>query len=278
MATSPMSARTLSCGIAECAYHGLAASPPRGNDVEAAQHDAHVAGMTDGRHIPRNAARGRRARWTVPQDWSQLPRRRARRLGHAVRAPDRAAAGPRLRRLSRGLDVRHLSKPAFPTSPSCPIVSRNSPAGRSSRCPASCPTRCSSTISPIAASSPATSSAAPTSSIIFRSRTSSTTCSAMCRCSPIRSTPTICRPMAKAACAAFSFGAHPQARAALLVHVEFGLIEEAGRLKLFGASIVSSHGEAGFALDDPAPNRIAFDLKASCAPSIGSTITGKATS
>ncbi len=42
--------------------------------------------------------------------------------------------------------------------------------------------------------------------------------------------------------------------------VEFGLIEEAGRLKLFGAGIVSSHGESRFALDDPSPNRIAFDL------------------
>jgi phenylalanine-4-hydroxylase len=42
--------------------------------------------------------------------------------------------------------------------------------------------------------------------------------------------------------------------------VEFGLVEEAGALKLFGAGIVSSHGESIFALDDPSPNRIAFDL------------------
>jgi phenylalanine-4-hydroxylase len=42
--------------------------------------------------------------------------------------------------------------------------------------------------------------------------------------------------------------------------VEFGLIEEAGGLRLFGAGIVSSHGESLFALDDPSPNRIAFDL------------------
>ena len=42
--------------------------------------------------------------------------------------------------------------------------------------------------------------------------------------------------------------------------VEFGLIEEAGALKLFGAGIVSSHGESIFALDDPSPNRIGFDL------------------
>ncbi|NNC72687.1 MAG: phenylalanine 4-monooxygenase [Sphingomonadaceae bacterium] len=43
--------------------------------------------------------------------------------------------------------------------------------------------------------------------------------------------------------------------------VEFGLIEEEGALRIFGAGIVSSHGESIFALDDPSPNRIGFDLK-----------------
>jgi phenylalanine-4-hydroxylase len=42
--------------------------------------------------------------------------------------------------------------------------------------------------------------------------------------------------------------------------VEFGLIREAGELRLFGAGIVSSFGESKFALDDPSPNRIALDL------------------
>jgi phenylalanine-4-hydroxylase len=42
--------------------------------------------------------------------------------------------------------------------------------------------------------------------------------------------------------------------------VEFGLVREAGGLKLYGAGIVSSYGESVFALDDPSPNRIAFDL------------------
>ena len=42
--------------------------------------------------------------------------------------------------------------------------------------------------------------------------------------------------------------------------VEFGLIREAGDLKLFGAGIVSSYGESRFALDDPSPNRVGFDL------------------
>ncbi len=43
--------------------------------------------------------------------------------------------------------------------------------------------------------------------------------------------------------------------------VEFGLIREGGGLKLYGAGIVSSFGESKFALDDPSPNRIAFDLE-----------------
>ncbi len=43
--------------------------------------------------------------------------------------------------------------------------------------------------------------------------------------------------------------------------VEFGLVEEAGALRIYGAGIVSSRGESVFALDDPSPNRIGFDLK-----------------
>lgn len=42
--------------------------------------------------------------------------------------------------------------------------------------------------------------------------------------------------------------------------VEFGLIEEAGSLRTYGAGIVSSHAESLFALDDPSPNRLGFDL------------------
>jgi phenylalanine-4-hydroxylase len=42
--------------------------------------------------------------------------------------------------------------------------------------------------------------------------------------------------------------------------VEFGLIRDGGGLRLYGAGIVSSHGESVFALDDPSPNRIGFDL------------------
>ncbi len=42
--------------------------------------------------------------------------------------------------------------------------------------------------------------------------------------------------------------------------VEFGLIEEDGALRIYGAGIVSSFGESTFSLDDPSPNRIDFDL------------------
>ena len=43
--------------------------------------------------------------------------------------------------------------------------------------------------------------------------------------------------------------------------VEFGLVQEAGALRIYGSGIVSSHGESIYALDDPSPNRIGFDLK-----------------
>jgi phenylalanine-4-hydroxylase len=42
--------------------------------------------------------------------------------------------------------------------------------------------------------------------------------------------------------------------------VEFGLIAEAGGLRLYGAGILSSFGESQFALDDTSPNRLGFDL------------------
>ncbi|WP_116090880.1 phenylalanine 4-monooxygenase [Sphingomonas crusticola] len=48
--------------------------------------------------------------------------------------------------------------------------------------------------------------------------------------------------------------------------VEFGLIRAKGKdggdkLNIYGAGIVSSRGESLFALDDPSPNRIAFDME-----------------
>jgi len=43
--------------------------------------------------------------------------------------------------------------------------------------------------------------------------------------------------------------------------VEFGLIDTAEGLRIYGAGIVSSFGESMFALDDASPHRIGFDLK-----------------
>ncbi len=43
--------------------------------------------------------------------------------------------------------------------------------------------------------------------------------------------------------------------------VEFGLMSTPAGLRIFGAGIVSSPAESVFALDDPSPNRIRFDLK-----------------
>jgi phenylalanine-4-hydroxylase len=43
--------------------------------------------------------------------------------------------------------------------------------------------------------------------------------------------------------------------------VEFGLLNTADGLRIYGAGIASSHSESRFALDDPSPNRISFDLR-----------------
>jgi phenylalanine-4-hydroxylase len=43
--------------------------------------------------------------------------------------------------------------------------------------------------------------------------------------------------------------------------VEFGLIQESGGLRLYGAGIVSSYGESRFALESGSPHRLGFDLK-----------------
>ena len=40
--------------------------------------------------------------------------------------------------------------------------------------------------------------------------------------------------------------------------VEFGLVREAGTLRIYGSGIVSSHGESIFALDDPSPNSTVY--------------------
>jgi phenylalanine-4-hydroxylase len=42
--------------------------------------------------------------------------------------------------------------------------------------------------------------------------------------------------------------------------VEFGLIATPAGLRIYGSGIVSSKGESEYCLDDPAPNRLGFDL------------------
>ena len=43
--------------------------------------------------------------------------------------------------------------------------------------------------------------------------------------------------------------------------VEFGLVQEDGALRIYGAGIASSSTESVFSLDDPSPNRIRFELE-----------------
>lgn len=43
--------------------------------------------------------------------------------------------------------------------------------------------------------------------------------------------------------------------------VEFGLVRSPEGMRIYGAGIVSSYGESVFALDDPSPNRLGFDLQ-----------------
>jgi phenylalanine-4-hydroxylase len=43
--------------------------------------------------------------------------------------------------------------------------------------------------------------------------------------------------------------------------VEFGLLQQQGGLRIYGAGIASSYAESLFAIDDASPNRVAFDLE-----------------
>ena len=59
---------------------------------------------------------------------------------------------------------------------------------------------------------------------------------------------------------AMEFGAIGRLARLYWYTVEFGLICDGGELRIYGAGIVSSYGESLFALDDPSPNRLGFDL------------------
>jgi phenylalanine-4-hydroxylase len=43
--------------------------------------------------------------------------------------------------------------------------------------------------------------------------------------------------------------------------VEFGLVQQAGGLRIYGAGIASSPAESRFAVEDESPNRVRFDLE-----------------
>ncbi len=60
---------------------------------------------------------------------------------------------------------------------------------------------------------------------------------------------------------ALTFGAIHQLARLYWYTVEFGLIRDRDALRIYGAGIVSSHGETRYALDDPAPLRIGFNLR-----------------
>ena len=46
--------------------------------------------------------------------------------------------------------------------------------------------------------------------------------------------------------------------------VEFGLIREDSRLKIYGSGLISSHAESDYALNSPKPDRRPFDLERVC--------------
>lgn len=68
---------------------------------------------------------------------------------------------------------------------------------------------------------------------------------------------------------AYGKGGQRAARLGMLTHlarlywytVEFGLMKEGDDLRIYGAGIVSSSTESVFALEDPSPNRLGFDLE-----------------
>jgi len=60
---------------------------------------------------------------------------------------------------------------------------------------------------------------------------------------------------------AAGLGVLPQLARLYWYTVEFGLMESPQGLRIYGAGIVSSATESVFALEDPSPNRIGFDLE-----------------
>src|SRR5215475_12893387 len=60
---------------------------------------------------------------------------------------------------------------------------------------------------------------------------------------------------------AYGAGVLPKLARVYWYTVEFGLVTETDGVRIYGAGIVSSYTESVFALDDPSPNRVRFDLE-----------------
>jgi len=58
-----------------------------------------------------------------------------------------------------------------------------------------------------------------------------------------------------------ALGMLPQLARVYWYTVEFGLVQQGEGFRIYGSGIASSYSESGFALDDPSPNRIRFDLE-----------------
>jgi len=56
-------------------------------------------------------------------------------------------------------------------------------------------------------------------------------------------------------------GALPQLARVYWYTVEFGLVQQHEGFRIYGSGIASSYAESVFALDDPSPNRVRFDLE-----------------
>ena len=139
--------------------------------------------------------------------------------------------------------------------------SSRAPAGGRWPCPGWCRTTSSSPCCPSGSSRSAISSARASSSITSKRPTASTTCSGTSRCSRT----TISRRW-RGTSASSAWPPAPRAKgeraARIYWHtVEFGLAREHGELKILGAGLASSFGEAHFSLESGEVERLPFSIE-----------------
>ena len=68
-------------------------------------------------------------------------------------------------------------------------------------------------------------------------------------------------PICRCGLRAQRLGVLPQLARVYWYTVEFGLVEQANGIRIYGSGIASSRTETVFALEDPSPNRIRFALE-----------------